>query len=403
MNRRYLILFLIVFANFLGGTIVLPTLPLYTQRHFDARPETISLLLASYFIAQFFAAPILGRISDRVGRLPVLMISQIGTFVSFLMLGGAQSLTMLFAARILDGFTGGNVIVAQAYVTDITTAKQRTRGLGIIFAAFGLGYTIGPAVGGLVAGIFDDRAPFWIGAGISLATVILTWLFLDESLTPERRAQQRQPEFRMHVNEITSNIPLLLILVTGFGAQFSIAIMQATLALYGEAVLFAGDTPQQVSIGVGVMLTGIGVGQFFTQLVLVKPVVGYLGERRAVFFGAFSRAMAMTSIALFTSPFLVGGVSLIMIAVSSGIMMPSLQSLATQSVRETISGAVLGVYNAATSLGIIFGTALGGHLFAITPQTPFLVSGAVLFMTMLPALGIWRSLSLAARKSPAVA
>lgn len=403
MNRRYLLLFLIVFANFLGGTIVLPTLPLYTQHHFDARPETISMLLASYFIAQFFAAPVLGRLSDRVGRLPVLLISQIGTFFSFLMMGSAQSLWVLFIARVIDGVTGGNVIVAQAYVTDITTPKNRTRGLGIIFAAFGLGYTIGPAVGGLVAGLFDDRMPFWIGAGISLLTVLLTWFFLDESLTPERRAQRRQPEYRMHLREITGNVPLLLILVTGFGAQFSIAIMQATLALYGDAVLFAGQSDSQVNIGVGLMLTGIGVGQFFTQLVLVKPIVGYLGERRAVFFGAFSRAMAMTSIALFTSPFLVGGVSLIMIAISSGIMMPSLQSLATQSVRETISGGVLGLYNAATSLGIIFGTALGGHLFAITPQTPYLVSGAVLFLTMLPALGIWRTMTLTSRESPAVA
>lgn len=124
MNRRYLLLFLIVFANFLGGTIVLPTLPLYTQHHFDARPETISMLLASYFIAQFFAAPVLGRLSDRVGRLPVLLISQIGTFFSFLMMGSAQSLWVLFIARVIDGVTGGNVIVAQAYVTDITTPKK---------------------------------------------------------------------------------------------------------------------------------------------------------------------------------------------------------------------------------------------------------------------------------------
>lgn len=381
-----MILFAIVFSNFLGATIVLPTLPLFAQRHFGASPETISLLLASFFVAQFLAAPILGRASDRFGRLPVLIISQIGTFISFILLPTAQSLPVLFAARILDGITGGNVIVAQAYVTDITPRKERTNGLGVIFAAFGLGYIVGPAVGGLLGSAFNDTAPFWVGAAISLLTVVMTWLFLDESLPAEERLKRARSKVRLAPAFIFGNNVLVLILITGFTAQFSIAVLQSTIALYGEHVLFNGQGERAVNLGVGLMLTGIGVGQFVTQLLLMRPLVKRYGERRMVVIGAVMRAVGMLSIAAFASPLLVGGFSLMLVAMASGIMMPSLQALATTSVSEDISGGVLGVYNASTSLGIIAGTYSGGILFSVTPQTPFIAAGLVLLATIIPAV-----------------
>lgn len=385
-RRRLLILFLIVFCNFLGATIVLPTLPLFAQRHFHAAPETISLLLASFFIAQFVAAPFLGCASDRFGRLPVLLISQIGTCLSFVLLASASSLVTLFAARILDGITGGNVIVAQAYVTDITPRKTRTRGLGLIFAAFGLGYIVGPAVGGVIGSAFGDSAPFWAGAAVSLLTVVLTGLFLDESLPAEERRRRARAAIRLSPRVVLGSSALVLILITGFAAQFSIAVLQSTIALYGDHVLFAGQGERAVNLGVGLMLTGIGIGQFVTQLVLIRPLVDRFGERRLVVIGAFLRAIGMLSIAVFTSPVLVGGISLMLVAIASGVMMPSLQALATTSVGEEISGGVLGVYNAAVSLGIIAGTYAGGHLFAITPQTPFIAAGLVLLATLIPAI-----------------
>jgi DHA1 family tetracycline resistance protein-like MFS transporter len=384
-RRRLSLLFLIVFCNFLGATIVLPTLPLFAQRHFNAPPETISLLLASFFIAQFLAAPLLGRASDRFGRLPVLLVSQIGTCLSFVMLAGATSLAMLFAARILDGITGGNVIVAQAYVTDITPRKERTRGLGLIFAAFGLGYIVGPGVGGLIGSAFGDTAPFWAGAAVSLLTVVLTWLFLDESLPADERRRRAHSPIHLNPRVVLGSSALLLILITGFAAQFSIAVMQATITLYGDHVLFVGQDERAVNLGIGLMLTGFGVGQFITQLVLIRPLVTYFGERRLVVIGAFFRAIGMLSIAAFTSPVLVGGFSLMLVAIASGVMMPSLQALATTSVSEEVSGGVLGVYNAAVSLGIIAGTYAGGHLFAITPQMPFIAAGLVLLATLIPA------------------
>lgn len=391
-DKRVATLFLIVLVNFLGGTIVLPTLPLYSSHRFDASPEMISVLLASYFLAQFLAAPVMGRMSDRVGRLPVLIVSQLGTFISFVMMAGAESLWVLFAARVLDGITGGNVIVAQAYMTDITPRERRTQALGLIFAAFGLGYIVGPAVGGLLAAAFDDRAPFYVGAVISLGTVLLTYFTLDESLTPEERMARRGAgQSRMSPRDILGNVPLVLILVIGFGAQFSIALFQSTIALFGEAVLFKGYSQQSVNLGVGLMLTGIGIGQFITQIALIRPLVSRFGERRLVVIGAVLRAISMFSVAVIASPLLVGAGSLTLLAVASGIMMPSLQSLATMSVSEDISGGVLGIYGSATSLGVIVGTFLGGQIFAITPNLPYVVAGSVLLITVIPALILLRN------------
>jgi len=386
-DRRYLVLFLIVFVNFLGGTIVLPMLPLYAQRHFEASPEQISMLLAAYFAAQFLAAPVLGRLSDKFGRLPVLLYSQIGTVLSFFMMAVAQDFAVLLLARVLDGVTGGNVIVAQAYVSDITPKEKRTQGLGIIFMAFGLGYIFGPALGGLVAAIGNDRLPFFIGAIVTIATVLLTWFLLDESLPKAKRLERKvQGRATMKPSEIFGNRSLLIILLIGFCAQFSIAVLQSTIALYAEEELFRGAGEQTINLGVGLMLTCIGIGQFITQIALLRPALRRFGERRLIVIGDLLRATGMLSVILFDSPVLVGAFSLILIALGSGLMMPSLQALATTSGREEISGGVLGVYNASTSLGLIFGTALGGVLFSSGHQVPFWVGGVMLLLTALPAI-----------------
>jgi DHA1 family tetracycline resistance protein-like MFS transporter len=384
-RRRLFSVFLIVFANFLGGTVVLPTLPLYAQRHFDADPGVISLMLASFFIGQFLAAPWLGRLSDRYGRVPVLIVSQIGTFLSFLIMGTAASLPVLFAARVLDGITGGNVIVAQAYITDFSPREKRTQSLGIVWTAFGVGYILGPALGGIVGALFSDRATFFLGAAISFITVVITWLLLDE---PKEKRVNRKVGIRPA--EIASNHLLVLILVIGFMAQFSIALLQSTLALFGEAVVFAHHTDQEINLGVGLLLTCTGVGQLITQWAILPPMVKRLGERRLVVVGAVIRAVGFLSMAVFVSPWLIGGFSLMAIAIASGTMMPSLQSLATTSVSESVSGSVLGVYQSSVTLGIIIGTAIGGQLFEVAPTLPYVIAGTVLLLTTIPALLLMR-------------
>lgn len=384
--RRIIPIFLIVLVNFLGATIVLPTLPLYAQRHFNAPPELITLLQASFFMAQFVAGPFLGRLSDRYGRVPLLIISQIGTVISFIMLGTAQSLEMLFAARILDGITGGNIIVAQAYITDITPREQRTRALGLVFMAFGLGFIFGPALGGALAAFLGETAPFWAGALVSLLTVLLTSFMLRESLTAAEREARRAQSVKMRPADLAGNLPLVLVLLIGFGAQLSFSLFQSTFALFGEEVLFAGNTPQQANLGVGLLLTAIGVGQFFTQLVLIQRLVRRYGEHKLVIMGTVLRAAGVLSLTVFVSPWLVGAVSLLIFAIGSGIMMPSLQSLATVTVIDEMRGGVLGVYQSSTSLGVIIGSAVGGVLFAQSPTMPFMVGGVLFLLMLIPAV-----------------
>jgi len=185
-NKRLLTLFLIVFIDLLGFSLILPLLPFYAET-FSATPFQIGLLVASYAAAQLVGAPLLGRLSDRYSRRPVLLISLIGTFIGFLMLGFANSLWMLFASRLLDGFTGGNISVAQAYITDVTDESNRAKGLGLLGAAFGLGFIIGPAVGGILS-VYGFALPAFVAAGFSLISILGVIFFLPESLTEAARA-----------------------------------------------------------------------------------------------------------------------------------------------------------------------------------------------------------------------
>lgn len=385
MDRRRLIpIFIIVFVNFLGATLVLPTIQLFARRQLNAPPEVITLIGASYFAAQFLAGPVLGRLSDRHGRIPVLIFSQIGTVISFVMMALSQNIAMLFAARILDGITGGNVIVAQAYITDITPPEQRTRALGLVFAAFGLGYIIGPGIGGFLMG-YGDHVPFIAGALVSLMTVILTTLTLKESLSAEERLRRRQQGHRLTTSDVLGNSSLLLVLGIAFTAQLALSFLRETFALYGETVIFRGYAEKDISLGVGLLLTAVGIGQVVTQLLLIKPLVSRLGERKLVMLGGALRAFGMLSVVAFTSPWLIGGVALAAFAVGSGLMMPSLQSLATTSVDDEMRGGVLGVYNSFTSLGVIIGSVISGTLFATSPMLPYLLGGIILAGTVVPA------------------
>ena len=186
-NRSLLAIFLVVFIDLLGFGVVLPLLPYYADR-FGANAAVTGLLVASYAAAQFIATPILGRLSDRFGRRPILMLSIAGNVLGFGLLALANNLWLLFAARILAGLTGGNISVAQAYITDVTAPKDRARGLGMIGAAFGLGFIIGPVTGGLLNEV-SPAAPALAAAGLSLLNLLMVGLWLPESLTADRRAE----------------------------------------------------------------------------------------------------------------------------------------------------------------------------------------------------------------------
>src|SRR5512143_2429611 len=180
-------IFLIVFIDLLGFGLILPLLPFYAKS-FGASDLTIGLLLASYSLMQFIGAPVLGRLSDRYGRRAVLLISQLGTFVGFMILGFANALWMLFLSRIIDGISGANISTAQAYIADVSDEKNRAKNFGLIGAAFGLGFIIGPAAGGFLSQ-FGYQVPAFFAAGLSLITIVLTYFRLPE---PARKASSRR-------------------------------------------------------------------------------------------------------------------------------------------------------------------------------------------------------------------
>src|SRR5256885_4954300 len=196
-----LVIFITVFIDLSGFGIVIPGLPFYVEgTKFNASPSMVGLLFASYSVMQLIFTPILGRLSDRYGRRPVLLLSIIGTGIGFLILGFATTLWMLFAGRILDGITGGNISTAQAYIADVTTKENRAKGMGLIGAAFGLGFIFGPAIGGLLSR-WGMNVPFLFAAGLAFANALLLYFTLPETVDKDHPAR---------VSAATGHCPQLL-------------------------------------------------------------------------------------------------------------------------------------------------------------------------------------------------
>src|SRR6266567_6071656 len=184
-----LVIFITVFIDLVGFGIVIPVLPFYAEgTNFGATPREVGLLFASYSIMQLIFSPILGRMSDRYGRRPVLFFSLLGTSLGFFILGFATTLWMLFAGRIIDGISGGNISTAQAYIADVTTKENRAKGMGLIGAAFGLGFVFGPAIGGILSR-WGTNVPFLFAGGLAFANVILLYFTLPETVTPDHPAR----------------------------------------------------------------------------------------------------------------------------------------------------------------------------------------------------------------------
>jgi len=400
IDRRLLTVLLIVFVQMLGGAMIMPILPLYAQREFGMSPQIITLLSTSFFVAQFIAGPYLGRLSDKHGRIPVLIISQVGTAVSFVMLALAPNVTFLFIARILDGITGGNIIVAQAYITDITPREKRTQSLGFVFAVFGLGFIFGPAIGGILSAAFGPRVPYMFAAVAATIVVLLTWFTLDETLSAEQReANRRFTKQNIGLTTIVHNNSLLLILIVAFVGQFGMGLLQSTFALFGEAVLFAGYSEKVVNLGIGIMLTLIGVGQVLTQTLLLPRAIKRYDEAWLVVFGLSLRTVGLFILAALAAP-LTGGVAALFFATGVGLMMPPLQALATTTVADEMRGGVLGVYQSTLSLSTIASTAVAGTIFALNPHNPYWLGAALSLVVLVPAFVLVRRTG-AGRRKPA--
>jgi MFS transporter, DHA1 family, tetracycline resistance protein len=392
-------IFMIVFVDVLGVGITLPVLPLYAQGVFHATPSQITLMTSVYFAAQFLASPQLGRLSDRLGRRPILIVSQAGTFLALLLSGAAPALFWLFIARMVDGLTGGNVSVAQAYLSDTTTAQNRARGLGLVSGAFAAGLIFGPAFGALVSARFGPRVPFFIAACISALTVTLTWRLLPESLTPAARAanaaraderqRTRQPGWRNSNWAGVLRLPgMPALMFIGFLSQISFFSFQSTYVLWSEKVLFPTRDQLFVQSAVGYMLTFVGVVGIITQFWLVGPLVRRFGERSLVVAGAAVRGLGWGVMGLLPAlPIVL--IVLPLIPIGGNVAVPALLALLTYLAPTDQRGFAIGLMESIQGLGRIAGPLLAGWLFEQwQPSAPLAFAAVASLLTVVAALQI---------------
>jgi DHA1 family tetracycline resistance protein-like MFS transporter len=404
--RRLFPIVLIIFTNILGAGVILPILPLYAEGAFKGTIIQITLLSTAFFGAQFLAAPWLGRLSDRLGRRPVLILSQAGTIAAFILFIFAEPLgrgidslglglpltggmVMLFIARILDGITGGNITTAQAYISDVTTDRQRAQGLGLIQAAFGAGFIFGPAFGGLLSG-YGTVAPFIGATIITTGTLLLTVFTLKESLPAEERAQAVDKEHRspgVPLGVIVSQRGLMLLLLIEFFVSLAFSAIPSTFALYANQVLFAGPaTAGRAQLYIGLMLTFSGMMTVITQLTLLRPLVKRFGEQRLLVLGQAVFMLALLGISLVSTALLVTAM-LAPFAFGQGVSEPSLQSLVTRFGIRRMRGQLLGLYQSSRSLALIIGPIWAGFAFQnIGPRTVFSVGAGLVLVALALAL-----------------
>ena len=384
---RLAILFFIVFIDLVGFGIIIPLLP-FIGLNFDAGPAAITLTMAAYSVGQFIAAPLWGAASDRLGRRPMLIASLAGAIAGYVMLGLAGSLLMVALARLFSGLMAGNIAIAFAYVTDVTDARNRARGMGLVGAAFGIGFIFGPALGGLIAGDAPGAREFLaaalVAAGLSALALLGAVLFLPESRPRgEDEAGSARPAGKTIVRPseklaLLSVRPVLAAFVLlGLIATTSFAIMESIFALWADAVLAL--SPREV----GFVFSGIGVLLALIQGGAIGPLARRFGEQRLlmasllIYIGGFMLLALAQSLALtlFACVFL---------AVGAGLFNPAVNTLVSHESSETERGAVLGTYQSATSLGRILGPAGAGAIFAMLgPAAPFWVA-AILMAICIP-------------------
>jgi MFS transporter, DHA1 family, tetracycline resistance protein len=376
VTRPLLIIFLTIFVNLVGFGIIIPLLPFYAET-FGASPLVIGLLFAVFSLCQLVAAPALGDLSDRWGRRPVLIFSLAGTVVSFVMLAMAHSIAMLFAARVVDGLSGGNISTARAYVADVTEPKDRSRAYGLIGAAFGLGFIFGPALSGVLAKI-SYTAPIWAAAALTFVATAMAWLWLPETV---HRTQAGTGNPFRYLPALLQRSRVRRVLIIDFLYWFAFAMFQTTFALFA-ARRFGFDAPQT-----GYFFAGFGVLGVVVQGAAIRPIVKRLGDKPTFLLGLTFGAIGLVAAALSHSVMMFT-LSMVPLALGIGFGHPTMSSLVSLVAGREEQGRVQGAASAVESLGRTIGPVWGNaSLQRFGESTPYLSAAALLVVTLLVTLG----------------
>jgi MFS family permease len=360
MDPRLAAIFLIVLIDVLGITIILPLLPFYSE-HFGAGAKTVGLLVSVYGACQLASGPILGRWSDRYGRKPILLLSQVGTCIGFLVLAFAPSLKWVFLARIIDGITAGNISIAQAYISDVATPKDRPKALGKISIAFGTGFFIGPALTAVLYR-FGYRPPILLAATLSLLSIVTTAFLLPKEDTPKQQPRQRQPSLvksalaYFRKPSLQANFLRIFLFYVSFSAYI------AGFALFAERRFTIAGQPMNAR-QVGYSFAYFGVIGILTQLFCIGKMTETFGERRTAMVGFASSVLGYGVLCVFLNPWwilLSGALS----SFGSGVLRPVLLSSIAGDVPPQERGGVIGVTQAVQSFTQIVAPLMSTALLA---------------------------------------
>lgn len=378
------LLFLVVLVDMLGFGIIIPLLPFYA-RHFEASNVQVALLLTVYSGCQFIAAPLLGALSDRVGRRPVLIYSQFGSAAASITLAVASAITfsnpaiglaIVYVSRLVDGFSGGNVSAAQAYVADITDPKDRARRMGLLGAAFGIGFAIGPGIGG-VLGHFHAWLPPLAAACFSLAAGTLVVLRLPESLTQPVKKHGWQ---LLRSAKLMRKPVLAQLNCVWFLAMFAFVITESIFALYlADRYHFT-----ELWVGFTFMLAGIVI--IIVQGRLIGPLTRKLGEWNVAIIGPLLCAAAMLIyIQTDNTPLIVLLIPAVVIfATGRSMLTPAISTLVSHEAHGDEQGAAFGLFHGMGSLSRVAGPAIGGFVYDHSMKGPFITAGAITAIS-----GVW--------------
>jgi MFS transporter, DHA1 family, tetracycline resistance protein len=376
VNRPLLVIFLTIFVNLVGFGIIVPLLPFYAER-FGASGLTIGLLFGIFSLCQLVASPLLGAASDRYGRRPVLIFSLAGTVLSFVMLAMAQTITMLFIARIVDGLSGGNISTARAYVADITEPKDRSRAFGIIGAAFGLGFILGPALSGLLAPV-SYTAPIWAAAAITAVATLMAVFWLPETV---HRASAASNISLRSIGPMLRRPHVRRVLAIDFVYWLAFAVFQTTFALF-VAHRFGFDAGQT-----GYFFAAFGVLGAIVQGALIRPIVGRIGDKTTFILGLICSAVGLVAATL-THSVTLFALALVPLALGIGFGHPTMSSMVSRVARDDEQGRVQGAASAIESLGRAIGPVWGNaSLQRFGDGMPYISAAGFLMMTLLLSLG----------------
>ncbi len=385
-KRALLTVFVAVLLDLVGFGILIPVQP-FLAESLDASPAIITLVGATYSAMQFIFAPLWGRLSDRIGRRPVMISSIAFGVCGYLLLGFADSIPMLFAGRALAGFGNANLAVAQAVVSDVTTAENRAKGMGMLGAAFGLGFIIGPIIGGF-ASRWGLHAPALVAGALGALNWLLALAWLQETHPPEKRTQpaevRRAPwDEAIRVPGVGRMLAIGFLLTTGFALfEQVLSLFVAEVWAKGGTEAIPGEMPMAVRLTVYFLMT-IGL----TGAIVQGGLIGRIGKR----FAARSIAavgMALMALGVLGIPLVQGlpfaaliGVGFVL-ALGSGLTNPTLMGMLSNLAPAHKRGSILGVGQAANSLGRVVGPAIAGSLFEYSSSLPFFIGAALVALCL---------------------